>query len=109
VLTELLRRIMRQEGRHIDFYAGEARRRLAGSPRAQQVTRFALRHWWEPVGAGVVPAGEVRFLSAHLFGDGEGVEVARRIDRQVDRLPGLSGLHLLEASISRAPARRAAA
>jgi hypothetical protein len=28
VLTELLRRIMRQEGRHIDFYANQA---IAGS------------------------------------------------------------------------------
>lgn len=42
VLADLLRRVMRQEGRHIDFYAGEARRRLAASPRAQKLCRFAL-------------------------------------------------------------------
>ena len=31
-LRELLRRIMKQEGSHIDFYASEATRRLADSP-----------------------------------------------------------------------------
>ena len=41
VLNELLRRIMRQEGRHIDFYAAEARRRLGASRVAQRFTRLA--------------------------------------------------------------------
>jgi len=102
VLTELLRRIMRQEGRHIDFYATEARRRLAASPRAQRLTRFALRHLWAPVGSGVMPDEEVRFLATHLFGDDAGREAARRVDRQVDRLPGLEGLRLLERATQRA-------
>ena len=52
VLSELLRRIMRQEGRHIDFYALGARRRLADSATARRITRFALRRYWAPVGAG---------------------------------------------------------
>src|ERR1700681_3562121 len=43
VLSELLRRIMRQEGRHIDFYALGARRRLTESATARRLTRFALR------------------------------------------------------------------
>lgn len=100
VLSELLRRIMRQEGRHIDFYAGQAAERLAASPTARRVARGALRTWWEPVGSGVVPDEEVAFLAHHLFGDAEGIAVARRIDRQVDRLPGLEGLHLLEGAAS---------
>src|SRR5205085_5800868 len=58
VLTELLGRIMRQEGRHIDFYASEAARRLSSSGRAQRLARFALRKLWHPVGAGVMPAAE---------------------------------------------------
>lgn len=102
VLTELLRRIMKQEGRHIDFYANEARRRLA-HPRAQRLTRFAFRHFWSPVGAGVMPDTEVRFLAHHLFGDEEGLEAARRIDRKVGRLPGLEGLRLLEGAVIAAP------
>ncbi len=100
VLGELLRRIMRQEGRHIDFYASQARVRLAGDPRAQRVTRLALRRLWSPVGAGVMPAEEVRFLATFLFGDDDGRAVALRIDRQVDRLPGLAGLHLLQRATS---------
>ncbi len=99
VLSELLRRIMRQEGRHIDFYALGARRRLAASATARRLTRFALRRYWAPVGTGVMPDPEVKFLANHLFGDAEGVAAAQRIDRAVGRLPGLEGLHLVETAI----------
>ena len=100
VLSELLQRIMKQEGRHIDFYASEARRRLGFHAQARALTRFALRRFWAPVGAGVMPPGELQFMIGHLFGDDEGLAVARRIDRQIDRLPGLEGLHLLERAAS---------
>jgi hypothetical protein len=94
VLTELLQRIMKQEGRHIDFYSSEAARRLAASRKAQHITRFALRHFWKPVGSGVVPMAETAFLIDHLFGGDDGLEIAERIDRRIDRLPGLGGLGL---------------
>ena len=96
VLAELLKRIMRQEGRHIDFYASQAERRLAASPRAQRATRFALRRLWRPVGAGVMPAEETRFLARVLFAGDDGRQAAQRIDRRIDRLPGLGGLGLLQ-------------
>jgi hypothetical protein len=99
VLSELLRRIMRQEGRHIDFYALGARQRLAASATARRLTRFALRRYWAPVGTGVMPDPEVKFLANHLFGDAAGVAAAQRIDRAVGRLPGLEGLHLVETAI----------
>jgi hypothetical protein len=95
-LTALLRRIMRQEGRHIAFYAAEARRRLSASPATQRLTRFALRRYWAPVGTGVRPPAEVSFMVNYLFGDVEGAASAERIDRNVDRLPGLAGLSLAE-------------
>ncbi len=95
VLTDLLRRIMRQEGRHIDFYSSRARDRLEASPAARRLTRWALRRWWAPVGSGVMPAEEVQFLARYLFGGLEGAQAAARIDRRVDRLPGLAGLNLL--------------
>jgi hypothetical protein len=107
VLRELLRRIMRQEGRHIDFYVGQARARLARSRTAQRIVRFSLAHWWAPVGAGVMPPNEVGFLAAHLFGDHKGREHARRVDRQIDRLPGLQGLHLLDGAVNDAMAKGA--
>lgn len=102
VLADLLRRIMRQEGRHIDFYAAEAVRRLDGDRRAQRLTRAALRRVWAPVGSGVMPAAEVAFLVRYLFADDDGMEVARRIDRRVDALPGLAGLQLVERAVTKA-------
>jgi hypothetical protein len=100
VLSELLKRIMRQEGRHIDFYASQAEGRLATSPRAQRITRWALRRLWSPVGSSVMPEEETRHLAGYLFAGSRGMDMARRIDRRVDRLPGLSGLRLLEGSLS---------
>jgi hypothetical protein len=102
VLAELLRRIMKQEGRHIDFYASQAKSRLGDSRAAQKVTRWALRRFWAPVGTGVVPDQEVDFLRTYLFGDHDGQAMADRIDRRVDRLPGLEGLHLLQGAVTAA-------
>ena len=95
-LRELLTRIMRQEGRHVDFYASEAARRLAASAKARRLTRTALTRLWRPVGAGVMPVAETRFISGYLFGGADGLAVARRIDRHVQRLPGLAGLSIVE-------------
>jgi hypothetical protein len=100
-LRELLRRIMKQEGGHIDFYASEASRRLAESPRAQKLTRFALKHSWRPVGSGVMPKREVDFLVRYLFDGPNGNAVAERIDRRVDRLPGQGDLHLLSTTVAK--------
>ncbi len=108
-LAELLRRIMKQEGGHIDFYASEAGRRLAESPKAQRLTRFALKHLWRPVGSGVMPKTEVEFLVQYLLADSAGSEVAARIDRRVDRLPGQDGLHLLRGAVASLSAPRMAA
>ena len=93
---------MKQEGRHIDFYAAQAKSRLADSRAAQRLTRWALTHFWAPVGSGVLPDQEVAFLSTYLFGDPDGVAMADRIDRRVDRLPGLEGLNLLRGAVSAA-------
>jgi hypothetical protein len=100
-LREILKRIMKQEGGHIDFYASEAGRRLAESPRAQKLTRFALKHAWRPVGSGVMPKEEVGFLVKYLFDGQEGNTMTSRIDRRVDRLPGQADLHLLDTAVSK--------
>jgi hypothetical protein len=100
VLTDLLSRIMRQEGRHITFYAGEAEARLDGRPRRQRLVRAALAHLWRPVGAGVMPASEVTFMVRTLFG-GDGRVAADRIDGRIDRLPGLAGLGLVGRALDR--------
>ena len=100
-LRELLRRIMKQEGGHIDFYASEASRRLAENPKAQKLTRFALKHMWRPVGSGVMPKEEVGFLVNYLLSGNKGAEVVDRLDRRVDRLPGQGGLHLLRGAVEK--------
>ena len=51
-----------------------------------------------------MPNEELDHLADYLFSGSEGVEIARRIDRRVDRLPGLYGLGLLEGSVARAGA-----
>jgi hypothetical protein len=91
MLTELLDRIQRQEARHVAFYATEARRRLAASPRARRLVRLLLRTRWAPVGSSVMPREETAFLLRHLV-DGT---VADRLDANVHRLPGLDGLGIV--------------
>ena len=95
VLAEMLRRIMKQEGRHIDFYAAQASKRLGKSRRAQWLTRHALTQFWAPVGSDVMPAPEVHHLISYLFGGEDGASMAARIDRRIDGLPGLDGLGLV--------------
>ena len=104
MLTELLKRIMKQEGRHIDMYASEARRRLSASAANRRVTRFALKRFWSPVGTGVRPRHETDFVTARLFSGPDGLAAAARIDRQIDRLPGLAGLGLVTEAVTAAAA-----
>lgn len=96
VLSTLLSRIARQEGRHIDFYAAQAEERLAART-ARRVTRFALKHKWQPVGSNVMPSAETDHVVRHLFAGEEGAAMAQRIDRRIHRLPGLAGLDLIDS------------
>ena len=64
------------------------------------MTRFALSHWWRPVGSGVMPKREVGFLVKYLFAGEKGTDVLERIDRRVDRLPGQGDLHLLTRAVT---------
>ncbi|GIH02447.1 hypothetical protein Rhe02_05140 [Rhizocola hellebori] len=94
-LSELLTRIIRQEARHAAFYASQARDRLAASARARRLTRFALRRFWEPVGAGVALRSETAHMLRHLFSDTAGRRVIDQVDERVHRLPGLENLNLV--------------
>ncbi|MFD2078559.1 hypothetical protein SAMN05421678_11350 [Actinopolymorpha cephalotaxi] len=101
VLTTVLRRIMRQETRHVAFYTSEARARLARSARARRFTRWALRTRWRPVGSTVMPRSETTFLLGYLFGDENGRGVVGDLDHKIDRLPGLGGLGLVSRAVGR--------
>jgi hypothetical protein len=100
-LRELLRRIMKQEGRHIDFYRSRAVAELDGSRSAQRTTRLLLRTAWDPVGSKVMPAVETAHLVRTLFGGPDGREVTDRVDRRIDALPGLDGLGLMNRTLVR--------
>ena len=99
VLTELLGRIMRQEGRHAAYYASHARDLLEPDRTAQKVTKWFLQHEWAPVGNGDVPKIETSFATAYLFGSGEGLELIDRVEDRIDALPGLAGLNLVRSAI----------
>jgi len=92
VLVDLLERIIKDERRHFAFYRAQARMRLARSPQARTVVRWALRHLWAPAGSGVRPQQETDFTIAYLFGDEDGLRAAREMDATVGELPGLQGL-----------------
>jgi len=100
VLAELLARIMRDESRHFSFYFRQAARRLA-RPLAARVTRAIVDRHWAPVGSGVQPAAETRFLAGYLFAGPDGRAAARRVDETIRRLPGFGDVRLLERWIDR--------
>ena len=99
--ADLLHRIMRQEGRHVDFYLHQARARLSASRTSQRTTRAIVRRLWSPVGHKLVPEAESRHHVRTLFGDSEGRRAAERIDVRIDTLPGLAGMHLVSRAVDR--------
>jgi len=108
VLSELLGRIMRDESRHFAFYFHQAARRLE-RPRTARITRLLVERFWAPVGTGVQPDEEVRFLARYLLSGPDGLAAARKIDETVRGLPGLAGVDLLEAWMVRTRAQASAA
>ena len=62
----------------------------ARGPRAARVARALVDRFWAPVGSGVQPAAETRFLATYLFAGAEGRAAARRVDETIRRLPGFA-------------------
>lgn len=99
VLTELLRRIARQETRHVAFYATQARQRLGHSKVARKLARYALERFWGPVGSNIMNESEVRHVLSHLMSGPDGRKAAREIDEHVAKMPGLAGLQIVQAAL----------
>jgi hypothetical protein len=101
VLTEILRRIAKQETRHVAFYNSQARERLLRSRKAQRIARFALGRAWGIVGSTIMPPAEVKHMLGYLYGGEQGLAEVRKIDAKVDALPGQQGLHLVERELTK--------
>ncbi len=101
VLTEILRRIARQETRHVAFYNSQARHRLERSRKAQRIARFALNKAWGIVGSTVMPVPEVRHMLGYLYGGPGGLAEVRKVDAKIDSLPGQHGLRLVERQLTK--------
>jgi hypothetical protein len=99
VLAELLRRIAKQEARHVAFYTSQARDRLAKSKKAQVIARFALGKFWAPVGSSIMERSEVQHVMNHLMSGPDGRKAARRIDSAIGGMPGLEGLTIVNDSL----------
>ena len=100
VLGELLKRIAKQEARHVAFYTSQARDRLAKSKKAQVIARFALKNFWAPVGSSIMEKSEVVHVMNHLMSGPEGRKTARKIDGHIAGLPGMTGLKIVEESLN---------
>ena len=95
ILTELLKRLIRDESRHLAFYYAQARRRLERRSTAS-ITRFLLGRLWSPVGHGVQSIEDEQFVIEYLFASDQGHVAVRRVDDTIRRLPGLTNIPLLE-------------
>jgi hypothetical protein len=105
LLAEILRRMIRQESRHYNFYYTQAARRLQ-SERAQHLTSTMLKLFWGPVGSSARPREEVDFVIAFAFGDEEGQRATERMDRVIGELPGLGWFNLFRRVRYRSLRRR---
>jgi hypothetical protein len=95
LLKQLCESIAKDERRHFAFYFNQAARYLEPVP-AQKLVRFIMSRWWKPVGFGIHATPHAWFMNNWMFGDESGLETFKRMDEQVDKLPGLAGLHLFE-------------
>jgi hypothetical protein len=100
VLADLLERIILDESRHFFFYYRQAEIRMQRRAVAR-IARLLVDRFWVPVGSGVQPEAELRFLATYLFAGPEGRAAARKVDDTIRRLPGFETVQLLESWMDR--------
>lgn len=91
VLSELCRRIAKQERRHFAWYYETTRERLAGQRFSQRIVRKVFEVNWTPVGSGVKSPAQVAELIARLFPGQRIYEVFGTVDKRMGQLPGMQG------------------
>jgi hypothetical protein len=100
VLADLLDRIILDESRHFFFYYRQAEIRMQRRAVAR-LARILVDRFWAPVGSGVQPESELRFLATYLFAGTDGRLAARKVDDTIRRLPGFETVQLLESWMDR--------
>lgn len=104
VLSQLVRRIVKDERRHFAFYYQQARRRL-GTPLARKMASISLRALWEPVGGSMAPRAERDFVGAYLFGDEAGRARLAETDATIAKLPGMGWFDLVSKATNEGTSR----
>ncbi len=94
--ANVLRRIARQEARHMRFYRHGADAVLAESAVARRVVRYLIESDWKPPGVRLFGAAGWADVFQPLLADRALVDRLLRMDRLVAALPGLSGLNVME-------------
>jgi hypothetical protein len=97
VLTELFRRIAKQERRHFAYYYVSARERLEHNKAGQRLTRFIFERNFNPVGSGVKSPAEQAAFIAQIFPGPRLFEAFGEVDDKLSALPGLAGMRVCTA------------
>ena len=89
VLAHLLRGIIEEEARHAIFYWRIARVKIHESRRAERLARFAIDHFWTPVGQGAKRKSDTEEVIRALFSGEEGIAFFdRKVTGHLQQLPG---------------------
>jgi len=101
VLKTLCERIMKQEQVHFAWYYNNAKRHLESSSKARRFTRFMLKHFWTPVGAGTKPDEDVARMFFFLFPNEKTETLIEFVDSRINDLPGLEDMDLMKHFIAK--------
>jgi len=92
--SRLLLQMARQESRHLRFYSAMANFHLQ-KPGAAATTRLLLSRLWRPPGFDALGSSAWWQAFGSMIAEEDFEKGARRMDRIVDRLPGLDGMNLM--------------
>ena len=91
VLEYILKGIAKEESTHIFFYYTIAKIKLEESKFSQQLTRFMIKNFWKPVGAGLKSKEDSNYVMKELFNGVDAMDIVHNnINGSIERLPGFA-------------------
>lgn len=101
VLEYILKGIAKEESTHIFFYYTIAKIKLEESKFSQQLTRFMVKNFWKPVGAGLKPTEDSNYVMRELFNGVDAMDIVHtNINGSIERLPGFEDFQAITKYIS---------